>query len=63
MFNIIIGIIIGIFLMIVYNSITRKKEPNYDKIIKKCMEEANADLSKNGKKKHSNSGGKTFEFR
>lgn len=55
MFNIIIGIVIGITLTKVLKTKEEVKTINYDELIKRCIEEANADLSKTGKKKHSNS--------
>lgn len=55
MFNIIIGIVIGITLTKVLKTKEEVKTINYDELIKRCIEEANVDLSKTGKKKHSNS--------
>ena len=54
MINIIIGVIIGYILNFIISFSKRKRTPNYDEIIKRCIEEANSNISKDGKKKHPN---------
>lgn len=53
MFNIIIAIVIGISLTKLFKTKEEVKTPIYDELIKRCIEDANDDLSKVGKK-HSN---------
>ena len=54
MFNVIIGVIIGYILNFIINFAKRKQTPDYSELIKRCIEEANSNISKDGKKKHSN---------
>ncbi len=54
MINILIGIIIGVLLTAIAMLKFQKKPHDYSELIKRCIEEANKDLSNCGKKKHSN---------
>lgn len=56
MINIFIGLVIGIIINNTIIKLKRKDEHDYSELIKRCIEEANADLSNCGKKKHSNKG-------
>lgn len=56
MINVLIGLIIGIVITTIVMKKIQKKPHDYSEVIKRCIAEANKDLSNCGKKKHSNKG-------
>jgi len=46
--------ILGFTIATLIAMISKRRKKDYSKLIKRCIEEANANISNDGKKKHSN---------